>query len=143
MKLIYAPEDGERREYIVKLDKFFSFDAELIEEVGGRVWSNWPGFLQAVRDEKTRAMRALLWLELRKDKPALQFAEVVTGAYELALGLDDDEIERAREYAASEDATDEERREIFATLGEPGKDEPSGNSEESTDSESPEPDSEV
>lgn len=143
MKIVYAPEDGDSREFAFKPRRLFSFDSEAIEAVGGDVWSNWDGFLAALADTKGRALRAVLWHELRKEKPGLMFAEVVVRPGEISAYYDDEEIEEARALAADPNTPDEVRQGIWEALGKGDAQAPSEPSDSSTDSTSPATDSEA
>ena len=137
MKIVYAPNDGDEREFTFKPRQLFSFDSEAIEAEGESVWGNWNGFLAALADEKGRALRAVLWHELRKSKPELTFAEVVVRPGEIQAFYDDEEIAEARALAADPDAPDEVREAIWAALGKGDEGEPSESSDSGTGSSSP------
>src|SRR5690348_4643897 len=130
MKVVYAPEGEERREWLFKPLQLLSFEVEAIEDVGGESWENFAEFCQRLAESKAKPARAALWIMLRREKPQLRFPELVVKYGELWIELDDEEIEAAREFAKSEDASEEDRAEILRILGdgEAGKDEGSTDS---------------
>lgn len=93
MRIIYAPTDGEKHEWIWKPALAPSSEAEALEEV-----TDWPfpEFLTRFIAGSTRARRALLWVLLRRDHPRLQFEQVRFTMGELADEYDDDEVAAAR-----------------------------------------------
>ena len=139
MKIVYAPKDGAPQEFTLRLDEMLSIDSEPLEEVGGTVWQDWDTFKAALAANKGRAKRAILWHFLRQQKPELTFVEVVTGADEITIMPDEEDIRRAREFYLSDAATEEQRAQFLAEFGE-GKDEADDGT---TDSASPAPASEA
>lgn len=143
MKIKYTPAGEPAREFIFKPRMLFSFDSEAIEEVGGRVWSNWDEFLEALSAEKGRALRAVLWHERRKENPDLAFAQIVVEAGTLHAFYDDDEIAAMRSVADDPDTADDVREAIWAALGKGDEAEASDSSGSDTDSPLPDTDSEA
>lgn len=141
MKIVHAPEDEPMREFSFKPELLYSFDSEPLEEVGGAVWSDWNGFLEALSERKGRALRAALWHELRKEKRDLQFSHVVVRPGELAMFWDDDEIARFRALADDPDTDPEVRDGIWAALGKGDEAEASDSSGSDTSSTSSDTDS--
>ena len=137
MKIIYAPENGAAREFLFKPRQILSFDSELIEEVGGPVWLNWDGFRSALAAGKGRALRAVLWHELRKEKPDLAFADVTVHAGEINAYYDDEEIANARAVAADPETPESVREGIWVALGKGATEDSSVTSDSDTDSSSP------
>lgn len=105
MRIIYAPTDGEKHEWIWKPALAPSSEAEALEEVSG--W-DFPEFLTRFIAGSTRARRALLWVLLRREHPRLQFDQVRFTMGELADEYDDDEIAAGRAALAEQDRNDED-----------------------------------
>lgn len=130
MRIVYAPADGEKHEWIWKPREAPSFEAEDLEEATG--W-DFPEFLQRFLAGSTRARRALLWVLLRREHPRLRFDQVAFTMGELADEYDDDEVAAARAALAEQesnpdDALDDAARQRLAEVladesgTEPGKD---------------------
>lgn len=144
MIITYAPRDGTPEPYTFKPLDTLSFDAERIEAVGGDVWDNYDDFILALSKGKMRALRAALWICLRKDNPKMTFPELVVGVREITFGPDDEELDAARKTIAEDESlSDDEKAEILLSLGKDEESDPSAPSESDTDSSSPEPASEA
>jgi hypothetical protein len=91
MRLIYTPEDGEKREFEFVPHRLLSPDAEALEGVGGGVWESLDEFGRLFLKGNRRAFRAALWLMLRAEQPKLRFQHLVVRADELDYDLDEDE----------------------------------------------------
>ncbi len=92
--LIYEPRDGERQEFPFDPFQLLSVEAEAIEELGP--WDTYSDWGQKLLVGHRRAIRALLWLMLRRTQPALEFEDVSVLVDELRLffpGDDDPEPE--------------------------------------------------
>jgi hypothetical protein len=119
VKIIYSPRDGERREWTWKPSELPSHEAELIEDAMDLPYQ---AFVAKWLSGSTRARRALLWVLLRRDVPALEFGQVRFLLDELGDDFDDDEVAamRARlaENADSDDPVEqaalERIREVLA-----------------------------
>jgi hypothetical protein len=138
VKITYAPRDGERREWTWKPSEMPSQEAELIEDVMDLPYQ---AFIAKWLSGSTRARRALLWVLLRREVPALEFGQVRFLLDEVGDDFDDDEIanmrarlnepepddpveqaglERIREILAERDAADAVAADVAGV--EPGKD---------------------
>lgn len=73
MKLVWAPEGGERREWEFTPRLLRTVDAEAIEDVGGARWEDLETFEALFRKGNRRALRAALWIVRRRDEPSLAF----------------------------------------------------------------------
>jgi len=127
MLLVYTPEDGERQEFVFRPLEMNNLDAEDIEEVGGNVWDNFDDFTDAFHQNKTRAIRAALWISLRATNPDVEFDHVGFKRAEIGVFLQPDERERIRQSLHEGILTDEQAaqaKQILAATSEPGKDEP-------------------
>jgi hypothetical protein len=89
VKIIYSPRDGERREWTWKPSELPSHEAELIEDAMDLPYQ---AFVAKWLSGSTRARRALLWVLLRRDVPALEFGQVRFLLDELGDDFDDDEV---------------------------------------------------
>jgi hypothetical protein len=93
VKIVYSPRDGERREWTWKPSELPSHEAELIEDVMDLPYQ---AFVAKWLSGSTRARRALLWVLLRRDVPALEFGQVRFLLDELGDDFDDDELANMR-----------------------------------------------
>lgn len=113
MRLVYEPEGGEAEEFSFKPEQILNLESEAVEEAGGTVWRDWDGFMERLQYGNTRAMRALLWMFLRRKNPKLSFASLVFKMSEARLSYDDEEL------AAMEAAADEAGEPIVEVPEEP------------------------
>ena len=144
MIITYSPKGGSPQEFLFKPLTALSPDVERIEAIGGDVWDNWDEFKIALSRGKFRALRAVVWINLRLENPRILFPELVIGVDEITYGPDADEIEAARQMIADDpDLTDEQKAEILESLGKGDAEDPSPSSESDTSTESPLPDSEA
>lgn len=104
-KLIYAPEDGEQREWEFDPTKLMSVEAEAIEEVGGTQWDTYGAFLDKLNRGGAKAWRAALWIMLRRENPTLQFSHLVIRANEMIF-IDDEEAPEVGKDEPSDTPTD-------------------------------------
>jgi hypothetical protein len=140
MIVTYTPKDGTRQEYLIKPLSTLSPDVERIEAVGGEVWDNWDEFRVALSRGKFRALRAVVWINLRLENPRILFQELVIGVDEVTYGPDAEEIEQARKIIAEDDElTDDQKTELLESLGKDDAEDPSPSNESDTSTESPEP----
>ncbi len=79
-KLVYQPEGAEAREWAFDPDGMRSDTLEAIEDATGWTAAEWLDFL--VRGS-IKALRALLWVNLRKLEPGLDFGAVSFSATEI------------------------------------------------------------
>jgi hypothetical protein len=115
MQLTYTPEDGDPQVFDFHVERLMSFEAEALEEAGGEQWETVHEWANKFDRGSMRAIRAALWIMLRRQQPTLRFSDLVV---------------RVNELKMEEDLEPEQG---------PGKDEPG---DSSTDSPSPPPDSE-
>jgi hypothetical protein len=114
MKFIYSPEGADVETWDYEPDKLMSPEAEAIERVTGMTFGEWKN---AVLRDSMRAIRALLWVYLKRTRPTLKFDEVQFSMAEVALEMDDDEkrqiIEAADKMIADgEEVSDEQLAEL-------------------------------
>lgn len=117
MRLIYTPEDGEKREWLFAPMHLMTPESEAIEEVGGALWDNYDDFGVKFMNGNRRAYRAALWIMLRRENPSLRFAELSVRADEIDIDFDDAEQARIREVMlADPDIDDQERERLLAEI---------------------------
>ena len=110
MKIIYAPRDGERREFVFRPADLLSPDAELLEESGGSSWDTFEEYGRKFLAGSIRARRAALWLCLRRDNPRMRLSDLIIRADELDVAWEDEELANIRDaLTADPDLSDEER----------------------------------
>jgi hypothetical protein len=123
MKLVYQPQDGERRDWTFDPSGLSSVEADAIEDAMGQAYGVAVGKLLA---GWVGARRAFVWVMLRRTNPALRLEQVRFAVNEVWDEPDDEELERARqrlpELEASDDPTDQavasRIREALAALDE-------------------------
>lgn len=121
MLLIWAPKDGERKEYQFVPGKLRCVEAEAIEAVGGGAWENFEEFGRAFMSGKRRALRAALWVVRRRDESDLTFESLEDlGPFEIGVDpFGEDERAAIRDRLVAGQITDEaERAFCVALLGE-------------------------
>ncbi len=113
MLLIYKPANQEPMTFEFDLGKFRVKDRESIERATGMSWGKWKAELA---DQNTRAMRGLLWINLRK-RTGIPFDDVDFSDEEIEILPDSGEVTRVR-AAIEENKTlsDEDRAEQLANL---------------------------
>ena len=89
MKLIYAPEGGQPQRFEYDPGTSLSVEAEAIESVGGEVWDSYLQFGNKLGIGNVRAMRALLWVMLRRTNPDLEFDSVSYRLNEFHVDFED------------------------------------------------------
>lgn len=142
MILIYTPADGPKREFPFNPGKLLSPEAEAIEDVGGRTWESFPEFGAKFMKNNTKALRAALWIMLKRENPKLKFTDVTVAVEELDYTFDEDELKRLRDAIETEDIDEEQREELLSKMddvieGEVLKEpEPSADSDSNTGGES-------
>lgn len=117
MKIIFSPKDGDRREFVFRAGELMSDEAELLEECGGNSWATYEEFGRRFVAGSVRAMRAALWIMLRREQPRLRLADVTFRVDEMDLDYEDDEIVRLRDFYENDDElSDEQRAELLAAI---------------------------
>jgi hypothetical protein len=117
VKITYTPRDGEPREWLWKPAQTDSREVELIEEVMGDL--PWVTCVSKFLAGSTRARRALMWVFLRRENPALRFDQVWFRMDEVGDDFDDDEIAAMRrrlEGPPEDDPVDADARERIAEI---------------------------
>lgn len=120
MRLIWAPTEGEPREFAFKPWDLLSPDAEAIEAVGGDAWTTYDQFVPLLQQGHRRAMRAALWIARRGEgEPGLRFDDLVLRAgRELKVAADEDELaERRQAVLENDDMPIDVKRELYAIWG--------------------------
>lgn len=106
---VYQPEGAEPREWPWEPYKMSSKDAELIEEKTGLLFGEW---VDAAPRGSIKALRALLFVLLRRDTPGLQYDHLQFTTGDVYWRLSDDErTDRVLELtraARDRDLTDDE-----------------------------------
>lgn len=139
MRLIWTPEDGEKREWLFRPMELMSEDTEDIEAVGGAAWRSYDEFGDVFMRGNRRAHRAALWILLRHERPALQFHDLRLRADEVQVDFEEHEARVLREELSADRTLDPAQREflVAALAGEPGNSplegSPSGSGDAATD----------
>ena len=100
MQLIYTPEDGQRQVFEYKPGRLRSSEAVAIERAGDGSWESYSEFGSKLLNSNREALRALLWLMLRRTDPNLQLDQVDPMVEELDLDWDEEEKRRLEEAEA-------------------------------------------
>jgi hypothetical protein len=85
----YSPEGADPQEWDFQPGKLLSPESEAIEKVTGLYLPAWQ---EAAVEGSQRALRAFLWVMLKRLQPTLKFEQVVVAADEMELVFTDDEI---------------------------------------------------
>lgn len=139
MRLIWTPEDGEKREWSFRPMQLMTQDVEDIEAVGGAMWRSFDEFGDVFMRGNRRAHRAALWILLRAERPRLEFHDLQLRADEVEVDFEPDEAAILREQLGSDRSLDPAQREflVAALAGEPGNSplegSPSGSGDAATD----------
>ncbi len=119
MRLIWTPEDGEKREWSFRPIELMTADTEDIESVGGSAWRSYDEFGEMFMRGNRRAHRAALWILLRAERPALQFHDLQLRADEVQVDYEPDEAAILREELRANPALESAQRDyLLAALGE-------------------------
>lgn len=113
MRLIYTPEDGEKREFTFRPRQLMSPEAEALEDVGGDAWDSFDEFGMKFLKGNRRAYRAALWLMLKREEPTLRFRDLVVRVDEIEVEFEDDESAQLREAIAAEPNIDDDQRDAL------------------------------
>lgn len=90
MKFIYRPDGTEPQEWPFEPGKLLSPESEAIEKVTGLYLPAWQ---EAAGEGSQRALRAFLWVMLKRKQPTLKFDQVVVSASEMELVWELDDCE--------------------------------------------------
>lgn len=116
MKVTFKSEQYGDREWSVKPEKMNTTEAEAIEGVTQKTFVEWG---QALLNGSTICGRALVWVLLKRENPALRFREVSYPVGSLKVELDDEEKQKLREeLKRNPDIDDDDKRQILLSLGE-------------------------
>lgn len=114
MRVIYAPEGGERRTWNYEPQRMLSSEVEAIERVTG--WT-WQEFGEKFMAGSVMAQHALLWALMRRDNRRLKYSDVTFAMDEFQIDFDDDEISAMREALERDDIDmDDETREAMTAF---------------------------
>ena len=116
MILIYSPSDGERREFQWNPGKLLSPEAEAIEDVGGRTWDSFQEFGAKFMKNNIKALRAALWIMLKRENPRLKFDDVTVAVDEIDFTFDDQEMSKIREALETENIDEDQKIELISRL---------------------------
>jgi hypothetical protein len=116
VRLIYTPEDGEKREFSFRPPKLMSPEVEALEDVGGDAWDSFDEFAVKFLKGNRRAYRAALWLMLKREEPALKFRDLVVRVDEVSVEFDDDEAQKVRQAIVDEPELDADERESLLAV---------------------------
>ena len=114
MILRFVPNDAEPGEpgqsYSIKPAEIRSIDAEAIEAVGNDVWESFWAWEEQFKKNKTRAMRAAMWIARRRDEPDLTFDQVDFARGEVWVEWDNEERRDMRQSIRNRKGISEEAR---------------------------------
>lgn len=114
MILIYEPEGGERRTWNLKEIRFMSSEAETVERSTGLEWQEAKA---RVIKGSMLALRAIVWVLVKRDQPALRYTQFDPAENEIGVDFDTEEWAVVRdELANSPDLDDEQRAIALAQL---------------------------
>ena len=100
VRLSYKPANKDVQSWELDPDDMDNLESEQIEIVGGEQWDSYAQWFYLLNRGNTRAVRALLWLLLKRTDPLLDFNEVRFRTSEIAL-------EDAAETPAGKDEPDD------------------------------------
>jgi hypothetical protein len=118
VRVIYAPDGGESRSWAFNPGDLEFDEAALIEAADPGAWATFDEFGQAFMADSLRAVRAALWILLRRDHPGLDIGQVRPRPREVAVVFDEAELAVIR--AAITDDPDIDPRQRERLLGEAG-----------------------
>ena len=122
MILKWTPAGQPEQEYSIIPGDIRSSDAERIEDVGNAVWETFWQWEHQFRMNKTRAMRAALWISRLPTEPALEFAQVDFARGEVWVEWSNDERRTLRqEIRNRRGLTDKARAELLASIAPPSE----------------------
>jgi hypothetical protein len=120
VRLIWTPEDGEKREWSFRPMALMTEDVEAIEAVGGPAWASYDEFGELFMKGNRRAHRAALWILLRGERPALQFHQLRLRADEVRVDFEPDEAAIIRDELRANPSLDAAERDfLLAALADP------------------------
>lgn len=91
MLIIHFPDPtGEPNEYLLKPETLDSQSAEDIEGIGGDAWETYNEWWKLLDKRHRRAMRAGLWVCLRRADPGIRFEDVQPAVNQLTWRYDDE-----------------------------------------------------
>jgi hypothetical protein len=112
--LIYAPEGGERRTWNLKEVRFMATEAEAVERATGMEWQEAKA--RVIKGSMV-ALRAVVWVLVKRDEPALRYGAFDPAEHEIGVDLDAEEWGVLREELAnSDDMSDEQKALMLAQL---------------------------
>jgi hypothetical protein len=112
--IIYAPEGGERQTWNLKEVRFMSSEAEAVERSTGLEWQEAKA---RVIKGSMLALRAIVWVLVKRDEPALRYGQFDPAENEIGVDFDTEEWAVVRdELANSPDLDDEQRALALAQL---------------------------
>jgi hypothetical protein len=118
--LKWTPAGEAEREYSIIPGDIRSPDAERIEDVGNAVWETFWQWEHQFRMNKTRAMRAALWISRLPTEPGLEFAQVDFARGEVWVEWSNDERRSLRqEIRNRKGLSDEARAALLDAIAEP------------------------
>lgn len=91
MKFIYQPEGAQAQEWPFQPGKLLSPESEAIEKVTGLYLPAWQ---EAVAEGSQRAMRAFLWVMLKRQQSTLKFDQLQVAADEMEVVYETEDAER-------------------------------------------------
>lgn len=116
MIITYTPDDAEPQMWNFKPDRMLATEAEAIEKKTGLRFAEWA---EALQHGSAIALRAMLWILLKRTEPTLQFGDVDFALGSLGLDLDEDEKRTARDALNADiDMSDEDKQKMLDYLGE-------------------------
>jgi hypothetical protein len=143
MRLIFTPEDGEKREWEFTPLRLMSFQTDWLEEAGGETWASYDEWARLFGRGNRKAQRAALWVMLRAEQPDLKWRHLVIRNDELDVVWESQDMAAIRERILADPSLgDDERTDLLAGMDvrdEGPKDIPAGSGPEQEASEPSEP----
>ena len=87
IRVVLAPKDSEPQTWEFDPDDADNIEAEQLESVGGEVWDSYGQWLELMGRYNARAIRAMLWILMRRTDPNMDFDLVRFRTSELDLDV--------------------------------------------------------
>ncbi|WP_063735625.1 hypothetical protein [Streptomyces sp. RTd22] len=107
MIIVYAPDDGDEKRWDLKSARITAVEAEAVEMATNLEWEQ---VKNKVLHGSMRATRAVTWMLMKRDNPALRYTQFVPAAHELGYELDTDEMAVIRKEIENNPDLDEDER---------------------------------
>lgn len=118
MKLVYAPEGAEPREFDFDPSRLMSPEIEVIERQTGMTYGQW---IEAMGNGSFTAFHGLLYIMLKRTAPTLKWNDVQFSVSDIDFQMDDEEaaalrkaLEDKRQTHGLDDIEEEQLRSLIA-----------------------------